>query len=218
MATLINRLEMLMEEKGWDHADLMRISGQSSSVVSQWLGKGSKVIKTIGKQEAAEALARESGYSALWIAKGIGPKTDTNRRSGVPGGSAIRGIAHDMSQARNTESLPRMRWEELMTADLAWPFELEVIDDALAPEIFKGCIALLDPKRPPEPGWPVLVRDSQGHHYLRDYKVGAGSRWGAVPRAAQKEHFDPLDSEAHGLVIIAAMDGYKRPQRAQGGM
>ena len=72
--TLIQRLAELMQAKDWTHADLMRVSGQSSSVVSQWLGKGSKVIKTIGKMEAAQRLEAESGYAALWIAKGIGPK------------------------------------------------------------------------------------------------------------------------------------------------
>lgn len=63
-----------MDAKQWEHADLMRVSGRSSSVVSQWLGKGSKDIKEIGKLEAALYLERASGYSALWIAKGIGPK------------------------------------------------------------------------------------------------------------------------------------------------
>jgi len=213
MATLIERLERVMAEKNWEHADLMRVSGQSSSVVSQWLGKGSKEIKTIGKHEAAEAIARESGFSALWIAKGLGPEKPATREPAVEHSHLpVRGVAHDMSHARNTESLPRIRWEELMTADLSRPFELEVVDDALAPEIFKGCIALLDPGRTPEAGWPVLVKDRDGNHYLRDYKVGAGTRWSAVPRAAQKEHFDALDNVAHELVIVAAMDGYKRPK------
>lgn len=63
-----------MENMAWDHAKLMAVTGQSSSVVSQWLGKGSKLIKSIGKMEAAEAIERESGYSALWVAKGLGPK------------------------------------------------------------------------------------------------------------------------------------------------
>ena len=74
MATLQQRLEEVMKAKNWEHADLMRVSGQSSSVVSQWLGKGSKDIKEIGKLEAAIYLERASGYSALWIAKGLGPK------------------------------------------------------------------------------------------------------------------------------------------------
>lgn len=78
MATLQQRLEEVMKAKNWDHADLMRVSGQSSSVVSQWLGKGSKDIKEIGKLEAAIYLERASGYSALWIAKNLGPKHIAN--------------------------------------------------------------------------------------------------------------------------------------------
>ena len=73
-STLTERLHEVMQAKGWTHADLMRVSGQSSSVVSQWLGKGSKAIKSIGKMEAAESIAAESGYAALWIAKGKGRK------------------------------------------------------------------------------------------------------------------------------------------------
>ena len=74
MPTLEDRLREVMTSKSWRNADLMRVSGQSSSVVSQWLGKGSKEIKTIGKLEAAQAIAAASGYATLWIAKGIGPK------------------------------------------------------------------------------------------------------------------------------------------------
>lgn len=66
-----------MAAMAWDYKDLVRVSGQSQSVVSQWLGRGSKDIKTIGKLEAAIAIARESGYSALWLAKGIGAKKAT---------------------------------------------------------------------------------------------------------------------------------------------
>ena len=58
----------------WTQKDLVRISKQSNSVVSQWLGGSSKVIKSIGKLEAALYLERASGYSALWIAKGMGAK------------------------------------------------------------------------------------------------------------------------------------------------
>lgn len=72
--TLESRLREVMEAKGWTRADLVRVSKQSSSVVSQWLGHGTKQILTIGKMEAAERLEAESGFAALWIAKGIGPK------------------------------------------------------------------------------------------------------------------------------------------------
>ena len=74
MQSLVDRLKEVMSATGWTRADLMRISKQSSSVVSQWLGNGSKEIKTIGKLEAAVYLERASGFSCLWIAKGVGPK------------------------------------------------------------------------------------------------------------------------------------------------
>jgi transcriptional regulator with XRE-family HTH domain len=74
MSTLEERLREIMDAKGWQRRDLVRITGQSSSVVSQWLGHGSKTIHTIQKIEAAIALEQESGFCAAWIAKGIGPK------------------------------------------------------------------------------------------------------------------------------------------------
>lgn len=58
----------------WERADLVRVSGQSSSVVSQWLGKGSKIIHTIGKVDAAFRIQQASGFHAVWVAEGIGPK------------------------------------------------------------------------------------------------------------------------------------------------
>lgn len=74
MSALSDRLEEVMAALQWDHGTLMRVTEQSSSVVSQWLGKGSKEIKTIGSIKAAVAIERASGYSAVWVATGEGPK------------------------------------------------------------------------------------------------------------------------------------------------
>lgn len=71
--TLKDRLNTVMQAMNWEYTDLVRVSQQTHSVVSQWLGRGSKEIKTIGKLEAAIYIERASGFSALWIAKGMGP-------------------------------------------------------------------------------------------------------------------------------------------------
>lgn len=63
-----------MATMGWQHADLVRISGESSSVVSQWLGKTERPTKSIGRVSAALRLSAASGYCAEWIADGAGPK------------------------------------------------------------------------------------------------------------------------------------------------
>lgn len=74
MSTLQERLAEVMRACQWTHADLVRISGQSSSVVSQWRGKSSKIIKSIGSLDAAQRIEAASGYAALWVATGQGPK------------------------------------------------------------------------------------------------------------------------------------------------
>jgi transcriptional regulator with XRE-family HTH domain len=94
MSTLEERLREVMGAKGWERRDLVRITGQSSSVVSQWLGHGSKTIHSIQKIEAALALERASGFSAAWIAKGIGAKR-------VAGGPELRPPAWELHEARS---------------------------------------------------------------------------------------------------------------------
>jgi hypothetical protein len=72
--SLKQRLERILAHMNWEYADLVAASGESRSVVSQWLGRGSKTIHSIGKMEAAERLEAATGFLALWIAKGIGPE------------------------------------------------------------------------------------------------------------------------------------------------
>ncbi|RTL40542.1 MAG: XRE family transcriptional regulator [Burkholderiales bacterium] len=229
LTTFRERLEWAMQQKGGiSQSELARQVGVKPQSIQHLLDPKKNAQGSSHTAKIAKAL----GVSPEWLASGAGPREPTTvesllaalKESGLA--AAIdpsirprifeillgpeRGVAHDLSQARNTESLPRIRWEDLMTADLSRPFELEVIDDALAPEIFKGCVALLDPQRAPEPAWPVLVRDRDGNHYLRDYEAGSAGRWSAVART---RGFAPLDSETYGLQIIAAMDGYKRPKQ-----
>lgn len=96
-----------------------------------------------------------------------------------------------------------------MTADLSQPFELEVIDGAFGEEIPPGSSMRLDPALSPLPGRPILVKDREGNFYLRDYQSGPGGRWKAVARVSRG--FDPLDSEDHGLEVVAVMKGFDYP-------
>lgn len=97
MQTLKERLREVMAAKGWEQSDLMRISGESSSVVSQWLGKGSKEIKSIGKMEAAERIEAASGFSSLWIAKGLSQKRQPDPVQTL--------VAHEMIHPRRGQAV-----------------------------------------------------------------------------------------------------------------
>lgn len=81
MSALKDRIEELQKKTGWNDTQMARAAGVSRSAVAQWAGKGSKIIHAITDVEVALNLERETGYSALWIAKGLGPKMAQERVS-----------------------------------------------------------------------------------------------------------------------------------------
>lgn len=199
MTALIDRLSEVMAAKSWEHADLVRVSGESSSVVSQWLGKGSKVIKTIGKIEAAMRIEEASGYAALWIAKGVGPKFK-------------KSVAHDMShQAGSIETVRSMLWEELVLLktkeELPPVFQVPAADNSMAPRLRQEVKATFERDLTPQLGDGVLVRDSAGDLHIRIYRRGRPGTWEAH---ALNEDFAPLLSDRDGLevwAVLTAVDG-----------
>ena len=87
----------------------------------QWLGRGSKTIHSIGKTQAAERLEAASGYAALWLAKGIGPKyaaagskRDRVIADMVRHSSTLREVAR--MQVRARDDLTPEQQEELLAA------------------------------------------------------------------------------------------------------
>lgn len=72
MSRLKDRIEMLKAKMQWSDQAMANVAGVSRSAVAQWRGQGSKIIHSIGDMRAAENLERETGYAALWIAKGEG--------------------------------------------------------------------------------------------------------------------------------------------------
>jgi hypothetical protein len=85
MMSLQERITELMQTCQWDVVQVSKIAEISKSAVYQWIGKGSKPIKGIGKIavanrlqaasiEACNRLRSGNGYASLWIATGVGPK------------------------------------------------------------------------------------------------------------------------------------------------
>lgn len=75
MKTLQERMADLMAATGWSVGKIAAVAGVTSSAVSQWVGHGDgKQSKSIGNIASALKLEKESGFSALWLAQGKGPK------------------------------------------------------------------------------------------------------------------------------------------------
>lgn len=97
---------------------------------------------------------------------------------------------------------PTIRWSELSMKPLPEVFRTTVPDAALAPRVLPGTTVVLTRGLPAKPGDGVLVRDAEGHHYLRVYREGRIGHWEAH---AINEAFRPLDSVADQLSVIAVV-------------
>lgn len=211
MLSLKERLELLMKVMSWEHADLVRESGESSSVVSQWLGKGSKEIKSIGKMEAAERLEVATGFCALWIAKGKGAQRVSDPRADNAPYTVNEGVAHYSSlKAATVDKLCPTAWEALMKigdrAELPEYFSTEMPDDSMAPRVRAGAILIFDRDVEPRPGDGILLRDRDGEQYFRLFKQRSKDVWEAH---ALNEAYPALESERDGLELLAVLTGVK---------
>lgn len=196
--TLGARVRHARQQRGMTQAQLAKASELGQSDISKI--ERSEIQQTTGIARLAGALSVDS----LWLERGEGAAPDWT--SVHP---PIRGVAQDMSQIRPTLSLPKVAWEDLdMGQKPSQPFELEVIDGAFGGDIPPGCVMRMDPHREPRAGWPVLVKDKDGRHYLRDYQQAGGGRWQAVART---RGFAPMDSLDDGLEVVAVMRGVDWP-------
>lgn len=160
--------------------------GESQQTLKHWEKRG---VSQRGIVRACELW----GLSPSWLKDGTGPML-----------AASSLVAHSVSDLRPIVQLQILTWGELMAADLSGRFGLLLRDDALAPEYPAGTTIRFDAARSPRPGWPVLVKDSAGAFYVRDYIEGAGGRWKAE---ARQRGYAALDSEADGLQLVGAMYG-----------
>ncbi len=115
-----------------------------------------------------------------------------------------------MSQARPTIDPTTIEWGDLMKAELPRAFSLVARDDAMAPLLTKGNTARFSTERVKErtdlPGKKVLLTDKDGNCYIREYRLRRGEQWQAVA-INSTAGFDPLDSIADGLRVLAVMTG-----------
>lgn len=193
--TLVDRLQEVMAAMRWTHADLVRVSGESSSVVSQWLGNGSKTIKSIGSLRAAMNIERASGFSALWVAKGDGPKRlsrppVTNVEAGPDLRPKVPLISWVQAGSWNGANDPLQpgeaeRWIECPSSHSERTYALRVRGDSMTAvhgnsrTYPQGCIIFVDPlRKSPVNGERIIAKlEGSDEVTFKVFKQEDGRTW-----------------------------------------
>jgi hypothetical protein len=208
MLTLAERLKLALERlPEASMADLAKYCGVRQPSVSDWFRGETKTLKANSARLEAEYLQcrRE------WLETGLGDPgwlTDQKYTAADP---APAGVAQPMSLYKTTVPPPTIAWEGLMNDNLPTIFRLEIIDDAMAPDLRRGDFAEVDTSITVQPGDVVLVRDSAGNHALRKYHLTRPGEWSAV---AANPAYGSMDSRRDGLSVVAVLVWeVQRPRR-----
>jgi SOS-response transcriptional repressor LexA len=215
MNTLQERLQEVMSAKAWGYRDLLRVSGESSSVVSQWLGRGSKIIKSIGKMEAAERIEQNSGFSALWIARGIGSKFALsgldNVRPATIGTRAVPLINYVQAGAwTEIADNQQSQFDEYILTDLDLSdsaFALEIKGESMLPDFRPGDRIIVDPAVAPSPGKFVIAKNGNKEATFKKYRLRGINKRGEqiFDLVPLNPDFETLHSDTQQIDIIGTV-------------
>lgn len=179
MSTLQARIAELMESTGWKVGDMAQIAGVSSSAVTQWKDGPTQTIKL----EPATRLAARSGYGALWIANGKGPKREV-----FTGGNALLGPLLANEPARPARHVPVLGTAKfasdgffdespaeggkdghvvLASVDPA-AYVLRIRGQSVFPALRDGWYLLIEPTEPPQVGEYVLLQLKTGRKMVKE--------------------------------------------------
>lgn len=185
------RLKAARDFAGLTQEELAQKAGMAQSTLATAEMKGAGSRKT-------PQLAAVCGVDAHWLATGMGEMLANPGQPRV--GLSLQ--AHPVILDKFTV-VPTISWEALLNSEsLPEVFELPAPDASMAPKVPQGTLVKFERNLVPRPGDGVLVRDREGHHYVRVYREKRPGHWEAY---AINDAYSPLDSQADGLTVVAVL-------------
>ncbi len=151
----MNRTERITRAitlSGKAKSEIAKLCGVAPSAVTQWVNGDSKSLKA----ESVFALAKATGFNALWLAVGEGPEQDIDNQGSLPSeedyalipqytakGACGDGYLNDHVEIRGGLAFKR-DWLKRMGAKPENLFVIYADGDSMEPFIFEGDVVLFD--------------------------------------------------------------------------
>jgi SOS-response transcriptional repressor LexA len=152
-------------EAGYSQAQLAKAAGKTPAAVTFWLDGNSKSIKA----DSAAGIQSLTGFSAVWIATGKGPKKIPAAEEGPHIGPTIGGSVPLISNVQagsykeHVDNLhPGDGGLELIPTTVPvnrHTFALRVSGDSMEPEFTDGMILIIEPELEANPGDYVVAKN-----------------------------------------------------------
>lgn len=203
LATLGQRLKFARKQRGFTQPQLAELVGMKQPDISKIENGG--IQQTTGIARLADVLQ----VPARWLETNEGPEPNWVNVQHANEGPPSSPWAHAVSHPQPTIDPILLAWESLVSNPLPDRFMVTVQDDSMSSPDGAGLAigdrAIFETGRAPKPGRNVLVRDSLGNLFIREYRIRRPGQWQAV---AKHPAYQALDSVADQLVIVAVQTGH----------
>lgn len=214
---LTDRIHELMRAKDWQPADVARVAGVSVSAVSQWLGAGSKPIKSIGRIDAAERLEAATGFRAQWIATGVGKKFTQGAApapidiEGHPDWLPVRsvklrlrcgvtGFAIDPGDEEGQPIFFRREWFDTRGYNPDKLLAIKVKDASMEPTLYDGDMVVINTADTEPKDGETFAVNYEGEPVVKRAFRDGGARWLHSDNADQRRY--PRKECTENVILI----------------
>ncbi|MDH0049648.1 LexA family protein [Comamonas terrigena] len=181
---LKDRIQALLDA-GFTRTQIAKAAKKSQSAVTQWLSGDTKELKS----DSAAGIQAATGFNAVWLATGHGPKMATeatnvaagpNMGGSVPLLSSVQAgnfkeFVNNFSSADNPiEHVPTSVPVKQFT------FALRVEGDSMEPDFKEGMVIIVEPELDPLPNDFVIVKNGNEESTFKQL-VKDGSDWYLKP-------------------------------------
>lgn len=180
LMTLKDRIQEVLNA-GYGKAELARAAGKTPPAVTHWLTGASKEIKS----DSAAGIQALTGFNAVWIATGKGPKKVLTVQEPSPtygpkmGGSVP--LISDVQAGSFKEHVDNLHpgdgGIELIPTTVPvnrYTFALRVSGDSMEPEFMDGMILVIEPELEPMPGDFVVAKNTDGETTFKQLTKDGG--------------------------------------------
>lgn len=198
MPSVWDRIDAELARRGQPWAWLGRVIEATDQTLHNWKSRG---VPPSRHKAIADALGWtvDAMLSDDWM-----PAHHPKEGPGL--GAPGSGVAHPLSEAKFEDAPTVVVWERILKEPLRAEFQTLMPDASMEPGVPRGARVIFITGVQVEPGDWALVRDPEGHLYLRVIRQLKPGRWEAH---ALNPAFLPMDSERDGLAVVAVFDGVR---------
>lgn len=220
MSTLQDRIAEIMSATGLTVGQIAEITGVSSSAVTQWKDGPTKSLKAV----PAARLASKTGYSAVWISSGEGPKRLSSASSFdanaviTPMGIRRVPLISSIQAGLWSEIVDNFALgdaEEWLQTDVKCSqssFALTIKGNSMEPAFSDGDRVIIDPEVAPRPGSFVAAKNGSEEATFKKYRPRSISASGedVFELVPLNDDYPSLHSDREPIRIIGTAVEHRR--------